>query len=128
MRIQSSGSSASYVSEWGNKNDTLRQWKATDVLARKNLQKEIQDLQLSAAKAFHEANCAEQALGYAQQLAKLNREAQLPADPFQFKFAVKSRLESNWGLLRRNWTIETPSLNCGALPGRQSRQTLGYGM
>jgi outer membrane protein TolC len=109
------GVSASYVLEWGKKNDTLRQWKATQVLARKNLQKEIQDLQLNAAKAFHEAKRAEQALEYAQQLAKLNREAQLPADPFQFKFAIKSRLESELGAIKaeldyRNAVIELRSL------------------
>ena len=33
----------------------------------------------------------------AQQLAQLNREAQLPADPFQLKFAVKARMESEVG-------------------------------
>jgi outer membrane protein TolC len=109
------GVSASYMLEWGKKNDTLRQWKATEVLARKNLLKEIQDSQLNAAKAFHEANRTKQALEYAQQLAKLNQEAPLPTDPFQFKFAVKSRLESELGAIKadldyRNALIELRSI------------------
>ena len=109
------GMSASYLLEWGKKNDTLRQWKATEVLARQNLQKEIQDLQLSAIKAFNEANRTQQALGYANQLAALNREAKLPTDPFQLKFAIKDRLESELGAIKadvdhRNAVVEVRSI------------------
>jgi outer membrane protein TolC len=109
------GVSASYVLEWGKKNDTLRQWKATEVLARQNLRKEIQDAQLNAIKAFNEAQRAEQALAYARQLAQLNREATLPTDPFQLKFAVKDRLESELGAIKadvdyRNSVVELRSI------------------
>ena len=109
------GVSASYLLEWGKKNDTLRQWKATEVLARQNLQKEIQDLQLSAIKAFNEVNRTEQALGYANQLATLNRESKLPTDPFQLKFAIKDRLESELGAIKadvdfRNAVVEVRSI------------------
>src|SRR5262249_16708624 len=81
------GVSDSYLLEWGKKGDTLRQWQSTEVLARQNLQKQIQDLQLNAIKAYNEVNRAQQALGYASQLAALNREAKMPTDPFQLKFA-----------------------------------------
>ena len=109
------GMTASYLLEWGKKNDTLRQWKATEVLARQNLQKEIQDLQLSAIKAFNEANRTQQALGYANQLAALNREAKLPTDPFQLNFATKDRLESELGAIKadvdyRNAVVEVRSI------------------
>ena len=109
------GVSASYLLEWGKKNDTLRQWKATEVLARQNLRREIQDLQLNAIKAYNEANRTEQAFGYAQQLVKLNRESQLPTDPFQLKFAIKDRLESELGVIKadvdyRNAVVELRSL------------------
>jgi hypothetical protein len=101
--------------EWGKKNDTLRQWKSTEVLARQNLQREIQDLQLNAIKAYNEAIRTEQSFGYAQQLAKLNRESQLPTDPFQLKFAIKDRLESELGVIKadvdyRNAVVELRSL------------------
>ncbi len=109
------GVSASYLLEWGKKNDTLRQWKATECLARANLQKEIQDIQLSAIKAFNEVNRAEQALGYANQLATLNRDSALPTDPFQLKFAIKDRLESELGAIKadvdyRNAVVEVRSI------------------
>jgi outer membrane protein TolC len=109
------GMSATYLLEWGKKNDILRQWKSTEVLARQNLQKEIQDLQLSAIKAFNEVNRTQQALGYANQLATLNREAKLPTDPFQLKFAVKDRLESELGAIKadveyRNAVVEVRSI------------------
>ena len=109
------GVSASYMLEWGKKNDTLRQWKATEVLARQNLQKEIQDLQLNAIKAFNEVSRTEQALGYANQLATLNREATMPTDPFQLKFAIKDRLESELGAIKadvdfRNAVVEVRSI------------------
>lgn len=109
------GVSATYLLEWGKKNDTLRQWKATEVLARQNLQKELQDLQLNAIKAFNEVNRAEQARGYANQLATLNREATMPTDPFQLKFAIKDRLESELGAIKadvdyRNAVVEVRSI------------------
>ena len=109
------GLSASYLLEWGKKNDTLRQWKATEMLARQNLRKEMQDLQLNAIKAFNEANRTEQVLGYAQQLAQLNRDAKLPTDPFQLKFAIKDRLESELGAIKadvdhRNAIVELRSM------------------
>jgi outer membrane protein TolC len=113
------GVSASYLLEWGKKNDTLRQWKATECLARQNLQKEIQDAQLNAIKAFNEVNRTEQALGYANQLAALNRDAALPTDPFQLKFAIKDRLESELGAIKadvdyRNAVVEVRSIaGCG---------------
>ena len=84
------GVSASYLLEWGKKNDTLRQWKATECLARANLQKEIQDIQLSAIKAFNEVNRAQQALGYANQLATLNRESRCRP----IRFSSSSRLKT----------------------------------
>lgn len=109
------GVSASYLLEWGKKNDTLRQWQSTEVLARQNLQKQIQDLQLSAVKAFNEVHRSEQALGYANQLAQLNREAKMPSDPFQLKFAIKDRLESELGAVKadldyRNAVVEIRSI------------------
>jgi outer membrane protein TolC len=109
------GLSASYLLEWGKKNDTLRQYKATEVLARQNLQKEMQDVQLTTIKAFNETHRTQQAFDYAQQLATLNREAKLPADPFQLKFAIKDRLEAEVGVLKtdgdyRNAVIELRSL------------------
>jgi outer membrane protein TolC len=109
------GLSASYLLEWGKKNDTLRQYKASEVLARQNLQKEIQDVQLTTIKAFNEANRTRQAFDYAQQLVTLQREAKLPADPFQMKFAIKNRLDSEVGVLKadvdwRNAIIELRSL------------------
>lgn len=109
------GVSASYMLEWGKKGDTLRQWQSTEVLARQNLQKQIQDLQLNAIKAFNEVNRAQQALGYANQLATLNREAKMPTDPFQLKFAIKDRLESELGAIKadldfRNAVVEIRSI------------------
>jgi len=109
------GLSASYVLEWGKKNDLLRQRKTTNALARRSMQKEIQDLQLSAGKAFHEANRAEQALAFAQRLVNLRREAKLPTDPFQLSFAIKSRLESELGAIKaeldyHNAVVELRSL------------------
>ena len=109
------GVSASYLLEWGKKNDTLRQWKATEVLARQSLQKEMQDLQLNAIKAFNEVRRTEQALRYANQLAQLNRDAKLPTDPFQLKFAIKDRLDSELGAIKadldyRNAIVEVRSI------------------
>ena len=109
------GVSASYLLEWGKKNDTLRQWKATEVLARQALQKEMQDLQLNAIKAFNEVHRTEQVLGYANQLAQLNRDAKMPTDPFQLKFAIKDRLESELGAIKadldyRNAIVEVRSI------------------
>ncbi|MCI0332140.1 MAG: TolC family protein [Planctomycetes bacterium] len=112
------GMSASYLLEWGKKRDTLRQWQATHVLARKNLQKEIQDLQLNAAKAFHKANRTQQALNYARQLAKLNREAQLPADPFQLKFAAKDRLEAELGAIKADLDYRNAVVELRAITGQ----------
>jgi outer membrane protein TolC len=89
------GVSATYVLEWGKKNDTYRASMATVALARQNLRKEMQDTNLNAAKAFHTANQAEQALNYAQQLAMLSRQVQPPAtDPTALKAAVQARLEA----------------------------------
>ena len=110
------GLSANYLLEWGKKNDTQRQWKGTEVLARQKLRNQIQEIQLSALKAYNEANRTEQALGYAQQLAQLNRDAKLPTDPFQLKFAIKDRLEAELGAVkadvdRRNAVVELRSLN-----------------
>jgi outer membrane protein TolC len=109
------GMSATILLEWGKKNDTLRQWKATAVLARQNLQKQIQDTELAAIKAFNEASRAQQALAQAQKMAQLNREATLPTDPFQLKFAVKDRLESELGVVKadvefRNAIVELRSI------------------
>ncbi|MEX0642343.1 MAG: hypothetical protein WD468_06565, partial [Pirellulales bacterium] len=83
--------------------------------ANADLQKEIQDLQLNAIKAFNEVNRTEQALGYANQLATLNREATMPSDPFQLKFAIKDRLESELGAIKadvdfRNAVVEVRSI------------------
>jgi hypothetical protein len=44
-------------------------------------------------------------------LAKLNREAQLPTDPFQLKSALKDRLEAELGAIKadleyRNAVVE----------------------
>lgn len=109
------GLSASYLLEWGKKNDTLRQYKATEVLARQNLQKEIQDVQLTTIKAFNDANRTQQAFDYAQKLVTLERDAKLPADPFQLKYALRDRLDSEVGVLKadvdwRNAIIELRSL------------------
>ena len=106
---------ANYVLEWGKKNDTLRQWKSTEVLARQNLRKEIQDLELAATKAFNEVHRSDEALQLANQLVQLNRDAKLPSDPFQLKFALKDRLESEVGLIKadldyRNAVVEVRSL------------------
>lgn len=94
------GMSASYLLEWGKKNDTTRSQFATLVLARANLQKTIDDTRVSSAKAYHEAIRTQQALDYAQQLAKLNSEIQLPADPFQLKFVLKDRLDAELGAIK----------------------------
>jgi outer membrane protein TolC len=112
------GMSASYVLEWGKKNDTLRERRETVILARKNLKKVIEDLQLNAAKAFHEAERAEQALAYAQQLATLNREAKLPTDPFQLKFAVKDRLESELGAVTAELGLRTAIAELRSVTGQ----------
>ena len=56
--------------------------------------------QLAAIKAFNEVGRTEQALGYANQFATLNREAKLPTEPFQLKFALKDRLESELGAVK----------------------------
>jgi outer membrane protein TolC len=111
------GVSASYLLEWGKKNDTLRQWKATEVLARQNLQKEIQDTQLAAIKAFNEVGRTEQVLTYADQLATLNREAKLPTDPFQLKFALKDRLESELGAVKADLEYRTAVVEVRTIAG-----------
>jgi outer membrane protein TolC len=112
------GMSASYVLEWGKKGDTLRQFKATHVLARQNLQKSIQDAQLAVAKAFAETVRTRQSLDYAQQLAKLNREAQLPKDPFQLKFALKDRLEAELGAIKSDLEYRNAVVELRALTGQ----------
>jgi hypothetical protein len=111
------GASASFLLEWGKKNDVVRQWKSTEVLARQNLQKQIQDLQLAAIKAYNDVQHSAEALGYAQQLAKLNREAQLPTDPFQLKFAVKDRLESEIGAIKADLEYRTAVVEVRSLAG-----------
>jgi outer membrane protein TolC len=111
------GMSASYLLEWGKKNDTLRQWKATEVLARQALQKEIQDLQLNAIKAYNDVGRTEQALTYANDLATLNREAKLPMDPFQLKFAVKDRLEAELGAIKADLDYRTAVVEVRSIAG-----------
>jgi outer membrane protein TolC len=111
------GVSASYLLEWNKKGDTLRQWKATECLARQNLQKEIQDLQLSAIKAFNDVDRAKQALAYADQLATLNRDSKLPEDPFQLKFALKDRLESELGAIKADLDYRSAVVEVRTLAG-----------
>lgn len=109
------GLSANYMLEWGKKNDKLREMHATEALARKALQKQFQDMELSAAKTFQEAIRAQQALDYAEQLAQLQRDAKLPSDPFQLKFALKDRLEAEIAAIKaeldyRNAVVELRSI------------------
>ena len=81
------------------------------------MQKEIQDLQLNAGKAFHEANRAEQALAFAQRLVNLRREAKLPTDPFQLSFAIKSRLESELGAIKAELDYHAAVIELRSLAG-----------
>ena len=65
--------------------------------------------------AFNEVNRTEEALDYAQKLAQLNRDSQLPEDPFQLKFAIEDQLESEIGAIKaeldyRNAIVEVRSL------------------
>jgi outer membrane protein TolC len=112
------GMSATYLLEWGKKNDVLRQYKATLALARSNLRKEIQDSQLKAAKAFHEANRTQQALTYAQQLAALNRQVPMPTDPFQLKFVLEGKLESELGAIKAELDHRTAIVELRSVTGQ----------
>ena len=98
------GMSATYTLEWGQKNDALRGAKATLCLARQNLLKVIQDTSLNAAKVYHTATQAEQALNYAQQLAKLSQEVQPTAqeaqDPLVLKAAATAKLQAVLGAIK----------------------------
>jgi hypothetical protein len=112
------GMSASYVLEWGKKNDTTRSYFATLVLARANLQKTMDDTRVNAAKAYHDANRAQQALSYAQQLAKLNGEIKLPADPFQLKFVLKDRLDADLGAIKAEAEYDVAVAELTSVTGR----------
>ena len=91
---------------------------------------------MTAIKAYNEAARTEQAFGYAQQMAQLNREAQLPTDPFQLKFAIKDRLESELGVIKadvdhRNAVVEVAKPGAGyaietRMPGFGLHVTLAH--
>jgi outer membrane protein TolC len=112
------GLTATYVLEWGKKNDTLRSRKATLALARSNLRKETQAVELSTAKALHEAERAQRAFVYAQQLAELYRNAKLPTDPFQLKVELKAKLESGLGEVKAELDLRTAVAELDSLTGR----------
>jgi outer membrane protein TolC len=113
------GVTATYTLEWGKKNDTLHQWQATVCLARENLKKETDDVRLDAAKAYIEANRAEQALGLAEQLAKLSGEVHPPAnDPMALKAAAKAGLEAQVAAIKAEMDYRTAVAELCVLAGR----------
>jgi outer membrane protein TolC len=112
------GMSATMLLEWGKKNNVLRQYKATLALARSNLRKEIQDAELKAAQAFHEANRTQQALANAQQLANLNRQVPIPTDPFQLKFVLEEKLEAELGTIKADLDHRTAVAELRSITGQ----------
>lgn len=113
------GLSATYTLEWGQKNDTLRGAMATLCLARQNLRKEMQDTSLNAAKAFHAVGQAEQALNYAQELAKLNQQVQPPAhDPAALKASATARLQAVLGAIKADVDYRTAVVKLRSITGR----------
>jgi outer membrane protein TolC len=116
------GMSATYTLEWGQKNDALRGAKATLCLARQNLRKVIQDTSLAAVNAFHTATQAEQALSYAQQLAKLNQEVQPTAqeaqDPLVLKAAAAAKLQAVLGAIKAEVDYRIAVIELKSMTGR----------
>lgn len=112
------GMSASYMLEWGKKNDQLRGSMATLALARKNVRKQTEDTSFAAAKLYHSANQAEQALSYAQQLAQLQREVTPAAsDPSALKAAAQARLEAEVAAVKADLAFQTAVVELRALTG-----------
>ena len=102
------GVSATYLFEWGKKNDTYRASKATVALARQSLRKEIQDISLNAAKSYHAAIQAEQALNYAQKLANLNQQVRPDSNnPAALKAAMQARLAAEIAAIRAELDYRT---------------------
>jgi outer membrane protein TolC len=102
------GLSASYMLEWGKKNCTYRERVATVALARQNLRKETDDLRVNAAKAYHEANRAQQALDYAQKLVELNRQVKpSPTDPAALKTAAEALLNAEVAAIKADLDFRT---------------------
>ena len=113
------GLSATYLLEWGKKNDTYRASKATVALARQNLRKEMQDASLNASKAFHAVNQAEQAFNYAQQLASLNQQVQPPAaDPVALKAAMQARMEAAVAAIKAELDYRTAIVELQSIAGQ----------
>ncbi len=112
------GVTASYVLEWGKKNDTYRASTATVCLARQALRKEVQDTSLNATKAYHAAEQAEKALAYAQQLAALNSQIKPPAnDMTALKAALQARLDAEIAAIKAELEYRTAIVELRSMAG-----------
>ena len=112
------GVSASYLLEWGKKNDQYRASVATVALARKNLRKTTEDTRQSASKAYFEAIRAEQSLQYAKQLAELNRQVKPPAtDLAALKAAANAGLEAELALIKAELDFRTAVVLLSSITG-----------